>query len=80
MEIGLLKYDFQFMTSRRLMKMFKVSAFSFHPGIAGDRLLGPNVLPPRLTGSVCHDFFQKLPSRAVARCGSADYVSFTVHA
>ena len=28
---------------------------NFHAGIAGDRLLGPYFLPPRLTGAVYHD-------------------------
>jgi len=35
--------------------MYKVSTLSFHAGVLGDRLLGPYVLPPRLTGDVYHD-------------------------
>ena len=34
--------------------MFRVFTVSSHAGMEGDRLLGP--LPPRLTGTVYHDF------------------------
>jgi len=35
--------------------MLKITTLNFHAGIAGDRLLGPYFLPPRLTGTVYHD-------------------------
>jgi hypothetical protein len=38
--------------------MLKASTMSYHAGIAGDRLLEPYFLPPRLTGAVYHDFVQ----------------------
>jgi hypothetical protein len=56
MNISLLKHGFQVWASWRLKKMFKVSTFSFHAGIAGDRLLEPYFLPPHLTGAVYCDF------------------------
>jgi hypothetical protein len=38
-----------------LKKMLKITTLNFYAGIAGDRLLGPYFLPPRLTGAVYHD-------------------------
>ena len=76
---GLLKPGFRVTPSSRLKKLFKVSALSFHAGIAGDRLEGPCFLLPRWIGAVCR-FPTKLSSRAVARCGSADWDSCMVHA
>ncbi|GFG35803.1 hypothetical protein Cfor_03968 [Coptotermes formosanus] len=38
--------------------MFKAFVLSFHSGIAEDALLGPYVLPPRLTGAVYHDLLR----------------------
>jgi hypothetical protein len=35
--------------------MFKMITLNFHADIAGDRLLGPFFLPPRLFGAVYHD-------------------------
>jgi len=46
----LLKHGFRVMSSWWLKKIL-----NFHAGIAGDRLLGPYFLPPRLTGAVYHD-------------------------
>jgi hypothetical protein len=56
MNISLLKHGFQVWASWRLKKMFKVSTYSFHAGIAGDRLLESYFLPPHLTGAVYCDF------------------------
>jgi hypothetical protein len=38
--------------------MFKLSTLSFNASIAGDRILGTYFLPPRLTGTVYHEFLQ----------------------
>jgi hypothetical protein len=39
--------------------MVIVSPLSFHAGNAADRLVGPNCLPPHLTGALNHDFLRK---------------------
>ena len=62
-----------------LKMMFKVSALIRLAGITGTRLLGPYFLPPRLTGGSLPRFTAEGPSRAVARCCSADYDLFMVH-
>jgi hypothetical protein len=36
--------------------IFEVSTFTSHVVIAKDRLLGPNIRPPRRTGAVYRDF------------------------
>ena len=40
--------------------MFKASTFSFHTGIAADRLLEPYFLQPHLTGAVYRDFIRNI--------------------
>jgi hypothetical protein len=40
--------------------MFEAFTLSFRTGIAGDRLLGPYFLPPRLTGAVYHDLLRNV--------------------
>jgi hypothetical protein len=80
MNMGLLKCSFRVTVCWRLKKIFKVSTSSFHAGIAGDTLLWSYILPPCLTGVIYRDFLRKIPSRAVARCGFADYDSFVFHA
>ena len=55
MYTGLLKHGFRVMSSWGLKKTFKMTTLNFHGGIAGDRLLGPYLLPPRLTGVVYHN-------------------------
>jgi hypothetical protein len=40
--------------------MFEVSGLSFHASIAGDRLLAPYFLPPRLAGAVYHGFVRNV--------------------
>jgi hypothetical protein len=67
---GLLKHGFQAIASCDYGKC-SVSTFSFHAGIAGDRLMEPSFLPPRLTGDV-YTISYATSSRAVVRCGSAD--------
>jgi hypothetical protein len=67
--IGLLKHDIRLSASRKLNTMFKVSTLSFHAAIA-----------LCLTGAVYHNFVMKRSSRLVARCKSADWDSFMVHA
>jgi hypothetical protein len=37
-----------------------VSTWSFHASIAGDRLLGPYCLPPRLSVAVYNDFLRNI--------------------
>jgi hypothetical protein len=43
-----------------LKKTLEVSTVSSHAGIAGDRLLEPDFLPPRLTGAVYRDFLSNI--------------------
>ena len=69
---GLLTHGFRVTPSWRLKKIFKVSALRSHAGIAGGRLEGPCILLPRRTGAV-YVSPTKLSSRAVARCGAADW-------
>lgn len=54
-EHGLLKHGF-LVAAWQLHKMHKLSALSFHAGLAGARLLWPSILLPHVTGSVYHDF------------------------
>jgi hypothetical protein len=54
MNKGPLKHGFRITASWRLQKLFRVCTVSSPAGMEGDRLLGP--LPPRLTGTVYHDF------------------------
>jgi hypothetical protein len=54
--LGLLKHVFRFTFSWRLKSIFQASMLICHAGSAGDRLLGPCFIPPRLTGAVYHHF------------------------
>ena len=58
MNKGLLKHGFRVTASWQPRKMLKACTFSFHAGIAGDRLLEPYFLPPHLAGAVYNDFLR----------------------
>jgi hypothetical protein len=55
MNISLLKRGSRITASKLLKKNFELSTLSFS-SFAGNKLLGPYFLSPRLTGAVCHDF------------------------
>jgi hypothetical protein len=56
MNICLLKCGFWVTVFLRSNKMPKLSTWSVQAGIAADRLLGPHLLPPGLSGAVEHSF------------------------
>jgi hypothetical protein len=64
------KRGFRFKSSWISNKMPEMSTFSVQAETAADTLLGPHLLPPRLTEAVYHNFHPKRPSRAAARRGS----------